>query len=317
MEKLIKIPTDKMSRGEWVSARMGSIGGSDAGALIGLNPYKSPYALWAEKTGKVPLENLDEKEAVRLGHDLEQYVAERWMEATGKRLRRENNILKNPKYPFAHANIDRAVVGEPNSGFEAKTTSSYDIGKQCRNGEFPAAWLCQVTHYMMVTGANLWYLGVLVFGQGFYHFEIQRNEDEIAALAAAEADFWRHVETDTPPETDGSEATKEALMTIYADGIPGESIDMTPEAADLALISAIRKQIADLENLESACKVRIMAYMGNAEIGEFGKYLVTWKNQSRSTFDRKSFEKDNGAIPKKYFKASQCRPMRISEKEEN
>lgn len=317
MPKLTKIPTANMSREEWVTARLSSIGGSDAGALLGMNPYKSPYALWAEKTGKVPPDDLGEKEAVRLGQDLEQYVAERWTEATGKRLRRDNNILKNPEYPFAHANIDRAVIGETDAGFEAKTTSSYEIGKMCRNGEFPPTWLCQVTHYMMVTGANRWYLGVLVFGQGFYHFEIQRNEDEIAALAAAEADFWRHVETDTPPETDGSEATKEALMTIYADSTPGESIDLTPASSDLALISEIRKQITDLENREAACKARLMEYMGDAESGEFGKYRVTWKTQSRSTFDRKSFEKDNGAIPEKYFNASKSRPFRIIEKEEN
>ena len=315
MEKLIKIPTARMSREEWVDARKNSIGGSDAGAVLGLNPYKSPYALWAEKTGKLAPEDISEKEAVRLGQDLEQYVAYRWMEETGKKLRRENNILINPKFPFAHANIDRAVVGEPDAGFEAKTTSSYEIGKQCRNGEFPANWLCQVTHYMMVTGAKRWYLGVLVFGQGFFHFEIHRNDDEVSALSAAESEFWRLVETDTPPDTDGTEATQEALRAIYADSAPGDSIDLTAEAADLQMITEIRRQIDDLEGRKAACEARLMAYMGQAEEGSYGKYRVVWKSQTRSIFDRKAFERDNGTIPQKYFKASKRRPIKITMKE--
>ena len=48
-----KISTIGMSRERWLEIRRGSIGGSDAGALLGLNPYNSPYSLWAEKTGKV------------------------------------------------------------------------------------------------------------------------------------------------------------------------------------------------------------------------------------------------------------------------
>ena len=50
---LRKIPTSNMSKEEWTKLRSSTIGGSDAAAILGLNPHKSPYALWAEKTGKV------------------------------------------------------------------------------------------------------------------------------------------------------------------------------------------------------------------------------------------------------------------------
>ena len=49
-----KIRTAGMSRDAWLVARRHSLGGSDAAAVMGLNPYKSPFALWAEKTGMVP-----------------------------------------------------------------------------------------------------------------------------------------------------------------------------------------------------------------------------------------------------------------------
>lgn len=80
-----KIPTANMSKEDWAKLRSTTIGGSDAAAILGLNPYKSPYALWAEKTGKVIPEDISQKEAVRLGTDLEEYVAKRFTEATGKR----------------------------------------------------------------------------------------------------------------------------------------------------------------------------------------------------------------------------------------
>ena len=107
-----KVSTTKMSREEWLERRRSSIGGSDTAALLGLDSYNSPYSLWCEKTGKIIPEDISDKEAVRLGNDLEDYVARRWMEATGKKVRKDNHILYNDQYPYAHANIDRAVVGE-------------------------------------------------------------------------------------------------------------------------------------------------------------------------------------------------------------
>lgn len=95
-----KISTRDMSRAEWLAERRKSIGGSDAGAVLGLNEYTSRYSLWAEKTGKVIPEDISDREAVRLGNDLEEYVASRFEEATGKKLRRCNYILRNDEYPL-------------------------------------------------------------------------------------------------------------------------------------------------------------------------------------------------------------------------
>ena len=124
------------SEEEWRQIRAKSIGGSDAAAILGLNPYKSAYALWMEKTGKVIPEDVSGKEAVRLGNDLEDYVAKRFMEATGKKVRRENNTIFRDDLPFAHANYDRLVVGEK-AGLEIKTTNALHLSK-FKNGEFPA-----------------------------------------------------------------------------------------------------------------------------------------------------------------------------------
>ena len=43
---------------------------------------------------------------------MEDYVAERFMEATGKKVRRSNAMYVSDRHPFMMANADRLVVGE-------------------------------------------------------------------------------------------------------------------------------------------------------------------------------------------------------------
>lgn len=309
---LTKISTKDMTREEWLEHRQKSIGGSDAAALLGLSDYSSPYALWAEKTGKVIPEDISDRESVRLGNDLEDYVAKRFTEATGKKVRRENAIIYNQDMPWAHANIDRAVVGE-DAGLECKTTISNYVAKECADGKVPSRFYCQCVHYMLLTGAKRWYLAVLVFGRGFYHFTIERDEAEIAALRAAEEAFWQKVTTNTPPEVDGAEATLEAIRTIYKNSSPGTEIALMGVAGELATLASLKKREAELAAEIAEQQARIMAYMGAAERGQWGQYKVSYRTQERRTFDRDKFEADHGKIPEEYYKVSTSRPLKLSE----
>ena len=280
---ITEISTVNMPHEEWLLRRMGSVGGSDASAIIGLNPYMSAYTLWAMKLGKIPPP--EENEAMRLGHDLEEYVAKRFTEKTGKRVRRRNAIIYNSDYSFAHANIDRQIIGE-DAGLECKTTSALNL-KRFKNGDYPATYYVQCQHYMMVTGLKKFYLAVLVLGRDFLVFEIERDEDEIAALADAEQHFWGHVEQDTPPALDGSESTADSLDAMFPGG--GDSIDLTPclDAIYDAELARSDKEQAD-KRLKAAQAI-IKQYMGDAEIGIAGDHSVSWKSQSRRSFDAKAF----------------------------
>ncbi len=309
-----KIPTAKMTKEEWTELRATTIGGSDASAVLGLNPWKSPYALFLEKTSRVPPEDISGKEAVRLGTDLEEYVAKRFAEKTGKKVRRENYTVFRDDMPFAHANYDRLVVGE-NAGLECKTTNALHLSK-FKNGEFPANYYCQCVHYMMVSGAERWYLAVLVLGIEFKVFCIERDEDEIAALRAAEEDFWNLVQTDTPPDLDGSASTTKALSAEFPQSELGDSVDLTAHCTDLEIIDECAKQIKVLEKQRAAAQARIMRYMGTNERGSCDGFSVKWATQWRHAFDIKKFEEENGPIPEKYFKAIGMRPFHIK-KEDN
>ena len=80
-----KISTVSMTREEWLNARRKGIGGSDAAAIMGANPYASPLSVYLDKLGLAQEKEITE--AMRQGTDLEDYVAKRFSEATGKKVR--------------------------------------------------------------------------------------------------------------------------------------------------------------------------------------------------------------------------------------
>lgn len=307
---LIKISTIDMTHEEWLMHRQKSIGGSDASAIIGLNPWSSPYSVWADKLGKLPAK--EDNEAMRQGRDLEFYVAHRFSEATGKKVRRENNILINPKYPFAHANVDRMVVGE-DAGLECKTTSALNM-KNFKNGAFPDTYYVQCVHYMMVTGCKKWYLAVLVLNKEFMVFEIERDEDEINALAESEEAFWNCVQNNTPPAADGAASTSSTISILYPES-NDNSVNLFAYDTDLQQYMALTAQIKELEKMRDESANRVKAFLGEAGRGESGRYRVSWTSSTRSTFDSKRFAQEHQDIDLSgYYKTSTYRTFKVNER---
>lgn len=313
MDKLTRISTVGMSREEWLERRRHTIGGSDAAGIVGLSRYSTPYTVFLDKTGRLP--DKADNEAMRQGRDLEDYVAKRWEEATGKKVRRLQAMLYNPAYPFAHADVDRMVVGE-DAGLECKTTATLDI-RQFNGVDFPEKYYAQCVHYMAVTGAKRWYLGVLVFGRGFFVFTLERNQAEIDALMGAEAAFWEKVENDTPPAPDGSDAATDAISVVYAESRDGEMElfgreAMLNEYADLkAQKKAVEERIKEIENI-------IKEDMQDVSLGRAGRFSVVWKSQQRSSFQLEEFQKDHPGLDlRPYIKTTTSRPFKVTENKED
>ena len=308
-KNLTKISTLNMSHEDWLKQRQKSVGGSDAPSIIGLNPWSSPYTVWADKLGKLPPK--DDNEAMRQGRDLEFYVAQRFCEATGKKVRRENNILINPDLPFAHANVDRMVVGE-DAGLECKTTSALNM-KNFKNGAFPDIYYVQCVHYMMVTGCKKWYLAVLVLNKEFMVFEIERDEEEIEALAKAEEEFWKLVEAKTSPATDGTASTTNTISILYPES-NDDSVNLFAYESDLQQYMALSAQIKELEKLKDEASNKVKAFLGESGRGETDNYKVTWTSSSRSTFDSKRFASEHKDIDlSEYYKTSTYRTFKVTE----
>ena len=307
-ENCDKISTLNMPRPEWLAERRKGIGGSDAAAVVVMSPWATPYTVYMDKLGLLPEQ--EENEAMRQGRDLEEYVAQRFTEATGKKVQRCNYMIRNPDYPFALADIDRRIVGE-NAILECKTTSTLDL-KQFRGVEFPEKYYPQCVHYLAVTGAEKCYLAVLVFGKGFYTFELLRDEAEIAALMTAEAVFWQMVENQTPPDMTGLKADGEAVEAIWADST-GETVELYGMEELFRQVAAADEALKLAQKTKDRAINQIKARMQSAQNGSCTGWRCSWKTQERRTLNMDALREDFPDIPfENYMKVSKSRPFKWS-----
>lgn len=282
--KKIKLPT---THEEWLANRTKGIGGSDAGAILGLNKYKSPYTLWCEKTGRIHREI--DNEQMREGRDLEEYVARRFTEQTGKKVHKSGYSFQSVKHPCMLANVDRLVVGE-NAGLECKTTNALTRTKYDK-GDIPASYYAQCVHYLAVTGLDKWYIAILVMGKGFYVYEINRDENEIQSLIESEEQFWQLVETDTPPEVDGTDSTTDSLSYIYA-GNGEELADFDGMSNDLQAYLALKESIKSATETKKMYENKFKEKMKDCNYGYLDDYKLSWKPSERESVDTKKLKKE-------------------------
>lgn len=288
----------KMTEEEWLMARRKGLGGSDIGAIMGVNPYKTPYELWKEKIEGKEYTN---SEAAYWGHILEEPVANEFSKRTGKKVAKVNYMLQHPKYDFMLANIDRRVVGE-NAILECKTTNEYNK-KLWKDDEVPASYIFQCMHYMAVTGAEKAYIACLVGGQKYIYKEIQRDEDLIQFMIEREKEFWDCVKNKIPPSD-----SKPSELYIKDNGKTIE-LDLLEE---LQAWDDIQEQKTKLQNLEDECKEKIQFKLKDAQIALFRERKVTWKNQISHRVNTKRLKEEQPEVYKAYLKEVNTRVFKIN-----
>ena len=300
--KLAKVAD--LSREEWVELRRASIGGSDASTVMGLNPYSSKLTLYADKKGILP--EKEDSERMRLGRDLEEYVAQRFCEETGKKVKRSGYMWQHPVYEFITANIDREIVNE-DAFVECKTTMNYER-HDYDSGQIPMNYYCQCMHYLGVTGCEKAYLAVLVFGKGFYWFEIQRDENEIKALIDNEVEFWQtYVAQDRPPLADGSESSMDTLTKLYPTG-DSNSTQMVGMDDSMRNYIELGETIKRLKAQQDEVKAQLCQSLGDRCIGIGQEYSFSWKNQVSNRVDSKKLKE---LYPKVYEDCVQQTESRV------
>ena len=309
LEAKVIADTKDMPKTEWLKHRQAGIGGSDASCIAGLNPWKSAIQLYMDKKE----ENPQEQKSLRmeLGNRLEGLVAELFTEATGLKVRNVNGILKNDKYPFALANIDRAIVGEK-AFLECKTTNSYAL-KEWEEG-VPAHYEIQCLHYMAITGATHCYIAALIGNSDFIWHKIERDQETIDYLMQIERDFWENnIEKDVVPMPDGSDAYSEYLKKKY-DKSNGQVIELHLLENGVNKLNRYDEIVTDIKALESEKKLieqEIQFHMEEFEIAKIGDRKVTWKSSSRNTIDSKKLKAEMPDIAQQYMKTSTSRTFRV------
>ncbi len=305
----MEISTANMTHEEWLATRKNYIGGSDAAAILGMNPYKTPLAVYADKLDLV--DTTEDNERMRQGRDLEEYVAQRFTEETGLAVEKLDYMVVSEEYPFMSANVDRVVVGEY-FGLECKTTSLMNK-TDFDSGDIPPVYYWQCQHYMTVTGASKWYLAVLVLSKSFHAFCIERNEAHIKLLIEAESNFWNnHILKQKPPLPTGSEIDDETISDMYPT-TNGEQADLTVYGSDLDYLKILEDNGKCIKSKVDEIKQRLKLAIGECEGGQSNRFKVTYKTQSRRGIDVERMQIEAPEIFIKYLKTSTNRVLRIKE----
>jgi len=305
----ILVRTKNLSKSEWLAYRRKGIGGSDAAALVGLNPYSSAFSVFMDKLGLAA--DVEESEAMWLGVQLEPILAERFMQETGLKVERRNVIYQHPEHSHLLANIDRWIVSK-NAGLEIKTTSMMNK-TDFNSGEIPANYYCQCMHYMAVTGASEWWVAVAVLGKGFHIFRIERNEDEINALIEVERAFWENnVLKNVAPLPDGSASAANVIKLKYptARG-DGQMVPLFGMEGKVSRILELDDQIKLLEKESDRLKQVIELDIGEADGGRTQNHFIYWKTQSRSSIDAKRLQSELPDVYQRYLRSSSYRKFEI------
>lgn len=200
---------------DWLRQRNTGIGSSDASTIMGLSQYESPYSLWEVKTGRAPLDPpvSDRQQELRdMGHAMEPVIRDLTAQKLGITISKDDIALASVERPWQHFNPD----GITNDGriFEAKNVhwrKAYEW-----DGQIPDHAEIQVHHGAAVMGADHAIVVGLIGGNELSIHEITINEKVVEIITEAEAEFWEHVERDTPPPLDGHVRTMESLTREWA-----------------------------------------------------------------------------------------------------
>lgn len=291
-----------------LEARRHVIGGSDIAAIAGLNPYRSPLAVYINKRGEV--EDQPDNERMLWGRKLEDVVARHFAEVNEVKVQRVNRMLVHPKYPMFGANLDRLVV-KPRSVLEVKTGSAH--GKQAWAEEtIPPYYELQLRWYLMVTGLKEGWVAALLGGQEYIERHITRDKEIEDYLIQIALEFWKMVEDGTPPEPVAQDTDLIKAMHPKAQPIsiilPDESKALLARRYQLKLMADdYNQQLQEVDN-------KLLSQIGEAEVAYLDdKVAATWKMQTRTSVDSKRLKAELPEVYEKYLKTSSYRTLRVKE----
>ena len=305
MTKLV--PTLGLDKTAWLEYRKLGIGGSDAGAVCGMNPYRTAIEVYQDKTSK-EIEEFD-NEAMRQGREFEDYVARRFTEATGKKVRRANAMYYDENHSFMLADVDRMVVGE-NAGLECKTASPYSADKW-EDGKIPMHYQLQCYHYMSVMNADAWYIAVLIYGREFKFYRIERDEEIISDLIRIEKNFWENnVMKGVIPNPDGSKIADSVIAEYYKNSTP-VTIPLTGFDEKLKRRAELMEVMERMDTEKKQIEQELKMYLGEAEVAENADYKVSWKSFSSNRLDEKRLKEERPEIYEEFKKQTTSRRFTV------
>jgi putative phage-type endonuclease len=302
----VLVAASDLPREEWLALRRTGIGGSDIGALLGMNRYTSPYELYLDKRGELPemprSEFLDR--AATWGHLHEPLIAQRFADLHDLKTRRVG-LIRHESEPWMLANLDRQVAGCPDGpcALEIKNRSAYKAADWGPSGDpegVPDTEALQTHWYMAVTGYRHMHVGVLINGNDDRYYRVDADEQIAADVTGMARSFYQRVLDGNPPPVDGSQAVTDLLATLWPGRADAAKVIDPTDAAPLlaererlaAEAKALTERAAEVGNL-------LAMLLGEAEEAVWdGETLFTRKQNG--VFAPKRFTQAHPDLAEKY-----------------
>ena len=246
---------------DWHTLREKRIGGSDIGAILGVNPYKSIIDVYIDKTEGSTFKG---NNATHWGHMLEGTIIKEFA-SRHKELQVFDapfSIVDN----FLIANLDAVLRDKENGSFgvlEIKTTSLWNK-KEWEEDTIPQSYYAQVQHYLMLSGYKFAYVAVLIGGQEYKEFKVERSEEDIALIREKATEFYKeNILKQIPPMPDGSDAYMDYLKKKALDVENDEVIEFSYLEEKAQKVKDIGKEINSLKKEQDLLKEQIMLELIN------------------------------------------------------
>lgn len=316
--------TTELTEEEWLEKRREGIGGSDAGIVLGLNPFESPLSLYAKKRGETPIDTSGSK-ATEWGHKLESTVADHFAETHDTFVENVNSILKDTMYDFMRANPDRRITSQFLEQYqtpgilEIKTTR--EMYAPLWDDKVPPYVYAQLQHYLYVTGYEWGYVAVLIGKDEYRDYFFERDDEFIQDTLLPECRrFWESVQHGDMPEPQAGDSG--ALDDIYDD--PEDDTVEIDDDEVAELLEVYDKQKESLDELEDSIdeiKAKLKDQVGNHTKAivhtEDDERTLSYPIQSRKFPDKDAIEEDypeliqDGEWASDYANKSEYRTFRI------
>lgn len=292
-----------------LEARLTGIGGSDAAAVCGISPWKTPLALYREKVGDAET-SVAPTERMYWGNQLEDLIAEEYSRRTGMAVRRRNQMMRHREHNFMLANLDRVVIGQPKL-LEVKTADKLAADDWGRSGtdEIPDYYRLQVMHYMIVAEFELADVAVLIGGNDFRIYTVPFDFELAKMLIARESQFWDQVERRVPPPP-MTLADVESLYPVHK----GRAMLANEKAIyNVNCMREAKRKIAELERYAEGYETELKAYMGDCSALLFlnGSTLATWKSQEARRLDVKGIREAHPEFCEPFIQTTTSRVFRL------
>lgn len=299
---------------EWFELRKNKIGSSDAAAICGVNPWRSKFAVYLEKTLQEPdVEKSPEvEERLEWGHRLQPLIANAFAEKSRLDIALADGCYQHPRFDCMIASPDAFVWENGKQGLlEIKNTSEWSKG-DWENSGIPDSAHVQILHQMAVTGLEFGYIAALVGGNRLEYRRVQMDRGLIERIEDLCVDFWRLVRDKTPPPLAANDS--EVLGYLFPHSTKTDLLSLGRHAEHLAREYLLAKEQAKhFDEIAEEASNNLKLLLADSEQAEAGMFRIRWKDISSERLDTKALKSEHPEIAKKFTKSSSYRRFDVKE----